>query len=331
MGRYKKSPFYWIGILAVVFLTLPLVILAINYSLNFYGIQSPISMFNQPQTQQTPANKVYTLKQPFQINNELSGSPIAGATLNIYTDPKFQPAETLLTDSSGSAISGNSYRSNDRIFVLATKGSSVYGEWITIPIGERETQTTHITKTIKMRLLPAAANVSIMVQDPSGNVISNGGTYNVTTSGNRKPIFTIQVRNMEDNTGFKSFNDPRYGYEWKLMTFLLLQNTGTETGAQYGVITNIPITSQLSPSDKRYSIVIPDDSFSRVKDSAGNYINLGTFSGTIQVDASSLPSGSAFTITIVTVAYTNAQYYTQYSGYGPMAVVLSTYTIHIAA
>lgn len=329
MGRKPKGVLWYVGLIAVIVISLPLVFLAVNYSLQFYGMQ-PISFFGPGQagTTTTTTAQAFTLKLPLQVQYELNGSAVSGATVYVYTDPRSQPAETLTTDAAGSATTGNVYKSGTQLWVLVNKGNSYYGTWLTVPMGERETQTTHITQTVKLRALMSG---SLTVRDPSGTTVSDGGTYNITTSGNSKPVFTVELRNTADNTGFKSFSDARYGKEWKLVNYFLVQNTGAETGAQYVVITNQPIVSQLSASDKRYAAEVSDDTVSRVKDSAGNYISLGTWAGTIQVDASSLPAGSQCTITVVSVAYTSTQWYTQYSGYGPIATQLATMSFKIAA
>lgn len=327
MGR-KRGALWYIGLIAVIFIAAPLAVMAVNYSLQFYGFK-PISLFpSQEEKTTTTTAPSYTLKLPIQVQDELSGSAISGATVYIYTDPKATAAEVLTTDTAGSATTGSPYKSGTQLWVLVKNGNSYYGTWLTVPMGERETQTTHITQTIKLRTLMTG---SLTVRDPSGATISNGGTYNVTVAGNTKPVFTVELRNSADNTGFKSFSDARYGRDWKLVTYFLIQNTGSQTGAQYVVITNQPIVSQLSASDKRYGVEIPDDAVKRIKDSTGNYISLGTWAGTIQVDASSLPVGSACTITIVSVAYTSTQYYSQYSGYGPIATQLATMSFNVAA
>jgi len=314
-----------IGIIGMAILLVALVVLGL-LGYHFYKV---ITEEKKPEAIAPPVEKIMDIELPLKVElrNVFNGTPVPNINLMIFYNGL---RETGTTNSDGVYTSTMYVRPNRKVTVLAyTTGVR---QWVSKIIegytkDKLEVMLEKVYR-VKMNFKPLG-EFSISVLDPSYTAISSGGTYNVTTSGNDKPSFTVMLKNTKDNSGLPLYGegkDPETGRTYISALVITIQGEGV-------IVTNAELVYS-EASKKIYVITLDKDVLDRVVDSAGNVVEgkEGLYSLILETDASALSSGSSVTVTIELVTCLDLEYLKTHSGVkNPEAYVTTSFTFNIGA
>jgi len=261
------------------------------------------------------------LKLKIAVKNAITDNWYSGVSVTIYSGS--EKLEAVTTDTSGVAYTVSYYDPGTYTLVLSvgnTKASA------TITVGKediiKEGETEYYFKTVS--IVPLGTFEIPYILDPDANKITSGGSYNVTAAGKTKPTFTLYLNNTAENTGASTFVNPV---------------TGRTTGFYVVVEFNgkpLSITSSgwtLVYSDSLKSIWVYHVDESKLwtyYDEKNEQWVIGLVTITMQVDASTVTSGSTVTVTITPYAYLDPNYMKDNAGkVNSEAVAFTSFTLSI--
>ena len=281
----------------------------------------------QQTQQQTTTQISRTFNLNFQAVDTLKGGVISSGSVYVY-DQNLNPMETV-TISNGAGSTALKYTSGTPLVIKWVSGNFVYEKQITVPYAKAETDTSF--DPITLTPFTGAPTVAISMQDPAGNSLSSGGTYNVTAAGKTKGTLTVFVRITTDNTGFYTFNDYLKQVNGQpIDRTALLQLYASGTNFPYLILSGIP--QAYAPSQTAaYYLQDLGPNFVRQVDSQGNVITPGVFTFTINYDASSLPHGSTVSLSFTVYISGSKAWFNAYHIQPSDAVSVATFTLTIAA
>lgn len=165
----------------------------------------------------------------WQVLDEWGGGGVSTAYIYVY-DSQLRKYEgdgsAYKTGTDGTLESGIAYWSDTKLKVYVVKSDAKAWYDVTVPRMAKTDAETATTIPITLRFFLEIGSTT----DPTftlihqGTTISDGGSYNKTTSGNTR-VFTFSIFCEDDNTGYMESYDPLNDINWYAMVYLK-QHTG---------------------------------------------------------------------------------------------------------
>jgi len=276
----------------------------------------------------------FSVVNPLVVNG--TSPALGGATITVY-DENLAYIGGVTTDSNGRAVLESVLSSGQSIWVRVAydsaftivKFTAPYGTMeggvVKYPPGYEAVGTTSYF-SFKVELVPLPT-LEISVLDPDYNKITE---YNVTAKNNKKPEFTLIIKNTALDTGVRSvvgMKGETYG------TYVMIEVKATSGTNMVSILAPYTLTRTISPTDVIYTWRIPTGDEPKLDyhyDAEGNLVT-AQHSSTLSIDATALSSGNTVDLIIKVYAYLNLDYYKENNAVNPEAVLLKQTTITIKA
>ena len=261
----------------------------------------------------------------FHITNAYSGGPIASKT------DKFQlwhigsdkiEEDNLDTDANGLINTGGDYPSGE-VMWLRFEDSNDKKWWeFTIPQMNAEDAEAATYNLIELEGFTIGTYTTDSLTLANATSISDGGTYNCSSSTDN-PHLTYGLANTgSDNTGLMTSEDPVYDQDWDVEFYMTLSGTDYEKIVVYEMDWSFTLGST-------HYAGVTLDAYALTKHKIGaNYVSLGTQDTGFWIDTTGLTASADVTLQIYAYAYADHTYAEAHGGnFGPEAVQLAEHTI----
>lgn len=276
------------------------------------------------QEEGTPGGELVAVNKPikFALVDPLAGSAIGGASIAIYDEDKVL-LESLTTDStSGTVTTAMPYPSDSVINVKISKSGYVT-RWCEIVVPkmnpvDAESLTSNFVSLQTVNL----GTFTIKATDQLGNLYESGNTLNFTSLGASSVTLNFMITNTEDNSGYIESYDCLN--DINLQAVLLGSTAGSD-------VTVMGAGSTVVRGTTTYWVSTINDG-DMVKQVIGNdYVQSGIATKSITIGKGALNSGETQDITFALYVYFDPAYFAQNGIGGPDALLLTSFTITLAA
>jgi hypothetical protein len=258
------------------------------------------------------------------IIDDYAGGGIADVYLYVY-DAQLHKYEgegsAYKTAAGGTLTSGLSYQSGTHLKVKAVKSNSKAWFDVTVPLMTTQDAQAATSNPVTLRFFTVIGTTTAptLTLIHQGTTISDGGSYNKTTSGDTR-TFTFSVICNVDNTGFAESYDPLNNINWYAVMYLKCSDTGYSDIS----LTGFDGAYEKGTAMYYYKRAAADGINGLTRYKVGNdYVWSGQWGFSFQGDFTGY-SGDAADWDIVVYVYSDPAYYQAKSSYGPDAVLLSS-------
>ncbi|MEN3052013.1 MAG: hypothetical protein ABC596_09415, partial [Candidatus Methanosuratincola petrocarbonis] len=279
LGRNSNGPIYYVGLLTVLVITFAFAIAAYNYLAPGLGLSS-VQIGTQPDQQ--PGLVSVTKPLTISVRDAQAGTPLSGATVSLL-DQTPKQLEALPTQATGTATTAVPYASGTQLYIgKAASGYVTEYSQVTVPQMSR-VDAESLSSNLIAQTMTKKPSLVITVTDRNGNVISNGGSFNM--SGLTSAQFTVTIVNTLDNSGWKTSYDPVNKVQLGLASVVVPSDKVVVTGT--GTLVNRDAVSHLITP-------IPDASITKTV--IGSQVSGGSCSFTFSVNRGTLQAGQTATV-----------------------------------
>lgn len=225
------------------------------------------------------------------------------------------------TGTDGTLSSGMAYQSGTHLKVKAVNGNSKAWFDVTVPMMTTQDAQAATTNPVVLRFFTVIGTTTAptLTLIHQGTSISDGGSYNKTTSGNTR-TFTFSVICNVDNTGFKESVDPLNNINWYAVVYLKCSGTSYEDIS----LTGFDGAYEKGTAMYYYKKATADGVNGLTRYKVGNdYVWSGQWGFSFQGDFTGYTAITADWDILVYV-YSDPAYYQAKSSFGPDAVLLSS-------
>jgi hypothetical protein len=225
------------------------------------------------------------------------------------------------TGTDGTLSSGMTYTSGTHLKVKAVVSNSKAWFDVTVPMMTTQDAQAATTNPVVLRFFTVIGTTTAptLTLIHQGTTISDGGSYNKTTSGNTR-TFTFSVICNVDNTGYKESTDPLNNINWYAVVYLKCSGTNYEDISLSG----FDGAYEKGTSMYYYKKASADGANGLTRYKVGNdYVWSGQWGFSFQGDFTGYTAITADWDILVYV-YSDPAYYQAKSSFGPDAVLLSS-------
>ena len=275
-------------------------------------------------TVETVPAPVETASLRIRLYNMYNTSAISGASVYLFDSNK--QLLGMATSSAGVADVGVRVTVDNSYYVWITKGNTLWEELITIKGRDYDKSAEMFIKDIRIALQPPAghSNLTLTVLDPDYNKISDGGEYNVTTKGVKRPSFTIMFTNKYLYTRLNKIVSALRGTTFQPVVVIRVTGSGV-------TVSGLQTLYTFSSNDVAFYVEVPPEETVCTKDPLTGEVSYGSFSTVMDTDATGLSHGSSVTVKVTLYVNLDIDYYKSYGRANDNAVSLVSLTFYIKA